>query len=167
MSGDWFEGVPVEMPERKPKSRKGCWIAVIVLAVMVLGCVLLIAGAALLVPVVVNQIQGVGDQANAFIMAIRDGDIDAAYTMLSSEARESLGSGNFREQMSGAGLADWTFDQFSIQNERGYVGGHADFPGGRESIALQLRLRDGVWQISGYDLGGNRQGGERPVSLMD
>lgn len=167
MSGDWFEGVPVEAPERKPKSRKGCGIAVIVVAVMALGCVLLIAGAALLVPVVVNQTQMMGDQANAFMLAIRDGDLDGAYVLLTDEARQTVTVGNFREQFGSGGLVDWSFDNFSITNDRAYVGGHADFPGGRVSIGLQLRSRDGVWQISGYDLGGNRQGGERPVSFGD
>jgi hypothetical protein len=167
MSGDWFAGVPVEEPERKPKSRKGCGVILILVAAAAVGCALLIVGVALLVPMVANQIQGLGDQANAFMTAIQDGDVDAAYGMLNSEARERIRSGSFREQMSGVGLVDWTFNQFSIQNERGHVGGEADFPNGRVSIALQLRLQDGVWQVSGYDLGGNRQGGERPVSFMD
>lgn len=137
---------------------------IVVIALIVIGlCGICTVAAAMLslnlVQFLVGSGQAVGDSANSFMVAIRDGEIEKAYEMLAPSLRDEVGLGSFREQFVNSGLKDWRFTQFSIQNDLGYVAGSAEDAEASHFAAFQLIYQDNQWVISGYNLGALGQAG--------
>jgi hypothetical protein len=97
------------------------------------------------------------------MVAVRDGNPDAAYDLLAPELRDEVGQGNFRERFTSSALTDWKFTNFSITNDQGYVGGSATVSGNSFGVEFQFASRDGKWVIIGYDLRQLGSAGVAPV----
>ncbi len=128
-------------------------ILVLVLVIGVGLCGLVVFGGTKLFSGLLNTAQGVGDSANAFMVALRDKKLDDAYAMLSSDLQEQQSKSNFKEALTGNSFKDWKFNHFSVKNERGYVEGTATDREGNHYVAFEMVNRDNKWAIIGYNLG--------------
>lgn len=134
--------------------KRGCVIAVILAAIGIIAlCALAAQGAGQLIGAVVNTTQAMGDTANTFMVAARDGKLDEAYDLLATEERESLSLGNFRETFSGDTITDWQFTSFQITNNIGTISGQATVNGRSVGVSFNLINRDNQWWITGYNVG--------------
>jgi hypothetical protein len=100
-----------------------------------------------------NNTQDLGNSANAFMVVLRDENLDDAYAMLASDLQQQESKANFREDFIGNSIKDWKFNHFSINNELGYVEGTATDNDGNHYVAFQLLNRNNKWTISGYKVG--------------
>ncbi|MCA0458342.1 MAG: hypothetical protein LCI00_30540 [Chloroflexi bacterium] len=114
--------------------------------VSVVGGILLFRG-------LLDRGREVGDRANVFMIALRDEKLDDAYTMFTPDLQELQSRGNFKEDFTGNSFSDWKFNNFSVQDDVGYVAGTAVDEEGSHFVAFQLEYRNGAWAISGYNMG--------------
>ncbi len=134
--------------------KRGCVIGVILAAIGIIAlCALVAQGTGQLIGAVVNTTQAMGDTANAFMVAVRDGKLDEAYTLLATEERESVSLGNFREDFSSDTITDWQFTSFQMTNNVGSVSGQATVNGRSVGVSFNLVNRDNRWWITGYNVG--------------
>lgn len=63
----------------------------------------------------------VGDRANAFMIALRDNNLNDAYAMLTPELQVAQSKVNFREAFTGNTINDWKFNNFSVKNDMGLL----------------------------------------------
>ncbi len=94
----------------------------------------------------------VGDSANAFMEALRNNKLDDAYAMFTPDLQEQESRSNFGESFTGNTLKDWSFNNFSIRDDLGYVAGRAADADGDHFVAFQLVYQNGGWAIDGYNL---------------
>lgn len=98
-------------------------------------------------PMVTNA----GDSANAFMVALRDKDYEAAY---------ELGTADFQNQVQHPENLivllqhprDWQFNSFSIKNAAGRVSGSVQLDdGSSRAISIFLQQERDGWKISGIN----------------
>ncbi len=138
--------------KRKRESGSGCRQATMIGLIMLLVCLGLAVLAGLGAVTVFNSLQTVGDSANGFLVALRDGETNQAFDMLEPSLANSLGRARFREEFANFGLTDWSFNSFNINNDRGSVSGTATIDGQTGAINVQLVNIAGRWLITGYQL---------------
>jgi hypothetical protein len=135
-----------ERAKRKSLSGKGCVVVVVFFAVFFTGVFACIF--ALISPMFAE----VGDVANAFMVAMRDKDHDAAY---------ELGTSEFQQQVEHPenltilldDPRDWRFNSFSVKNGYGTVRGNVQFDDGSSSyITFTLQQEQGSWKIFSVNL---------------
>lgn len=127
--------------------RAGCGFA----AVVVLGTLALIL---FLAWAFTSLLSPIGDRANAFMMALKARDYDAAYALLSDEAQSDMTAGEFAARMSDYATppTDWRFTNFSIRGAVGYVKGRVNIDGQEYNSTIDFVYDEAGWAISGFDL---------------
>jgi hypothetical protein len=95
--------------------------------------------------------------ARAEISAVKAGDIDAAYALLSSEYRQQVSRGSFEAFVTKhPGLrenTDSTFMSRSVQNDTAKLAGVLTHSGGAEPVIFELVKENGSWKISSLRVG--------------
>lgn len=93
----------------------------------------------------------VGDAANSFLVALRDADYEALYTLASPELQgimESPAGARSWANTLGSRPTDWNLNHFSVRNNGGSVQGTAQLADGRQvSVHIILGLYDGRWRV--------------------
>lgn len=128
-------------------------IALVVMVIIGLCGLVMAIGGVKLFSGLFNNTRDVGDSANAFMVALRDEQLEDAYAMLVSDLQQQKSKVNFREDFTGNSIKDWKFTHFSINDALGYVEGTATDNDGHHYVAFQLLNRNHKWTISGYKVG--------------
>lgn len=145
---DWLDDeVKRKMKRRKwSDPRRGCAAASIV--VFVLGVLLLFG--VIFVPLIgwsFNSLQGMGDTANEFMLALRDGDYNAAFALMSDSFQQEVGHSENLVARLGGRPQDWSFNSFNSTNNFGTISGTAQLEGNSRGIVINL-INDGSgWRI--------------------
>lgn len=128
-------------------------IGLVLLVVFSLCAVVSVVGGVALFRSLLDRGREVGDRANTFMLAVRDEKLDDAYALFTPELQELQSRSNFKEDFTGNSISDWKFNNFSVQDDVGYVAGTAADDEGSHFVAFQLEYRSGAWGISGYNMG--------------
>lgn len=128
-------------------------VGLVLLVVFGLCGLATVVGGVVLFRSLLDRGREVGDRANTFMLALRDEKLDDAYGLFTPELQELQSRSNFKEDFTGNSISDWTFNNFSVQNDVGYVAGTAEDEEGSHFVAFQLEYRSGTWGISGYNMG--------------
>jgi hypothetical protein len=134
------------MGKRKRGSRRlGCVaiLLVVISSVVALGLVIQWAFSAT---------SAVGDAANAFMVALRENDPDAAFALMSESLQDEIGNAeNIYAALNGRTPQDWQFNSFSVRNNVGTVTGSVTFTDGSERVVrIRLDTYEGQWWVSGF-----------------
>lgn len=123
------------------------------------------AGFFLLIRGAITGTQEMGDKANAFMLAIRDDELEKAYDLLAPQSKELISLANFREQFTNSPLSDWHFNSFNIADALGYIQGSSTANGNTYFTEFGMLYSNNQWMINGYNLGELGRGGENIVQI--
>jgi hypothetical protein len=125
--------------------RRGC-------LVLLIGVVLSVGAFGWLIQWAFNATQQVGDRANAFMVALRDDNAEAAFALLSDSFQRDVETAeNLYAALEGRTPQDWQFNSFSVRNNVGYVTGSVTFTDGSERVVrIRLDTYEGDWWVSGF-----------------
>ncbi|MGB1287202.1 MAG: hypothetical protein ACPG7F_11755 [Aggregatilineales bacterium] len=95
----------------------------------------------------INELSAIGDPANEFMLALRDGDFDMAFAMASPTTQSEWQSPSYLQEFVDR-PEDWTFNNFSVQNDTGQVSGTVQFADETSTAIMILLRNEGGWQIT-------------------
>jgi hypothetical protein len=96
--------------------------------------------------------QDVAKAGDDFMLAIQGNRLEDAYAMLGDEALEDVDLELFSSTFADSELTSWSFSNRSVDNNRGELGGTAQFGETTYNVSLVLEKLDDRWLIIGYDL---------------
>lgn len=145
---DWMDDeVQRKMKRREKTTRPGCVvIGLIVLAVVItpLICV------GVFVPLIswaVNSLQGMGDTANEFMLALRDAQYEDAFALMSDSYQQEVGHPENLVGRLGGSPQDWQFNSFDSTNNFGTINGTVQVDGVSRGIILNLIYDGSAWRV--------------------
>lgn len=99
----------------------------------------------------INAARGLGDDANAYMLALRNEDYETVFNLLTSDTQARLeNAGGLRIELLEYHdrPLDWHFNSFQLENNTGEVGGtfiSEDFPDA--NLRLTLRQGEEGWRV--------------------
>ncbi len=99
-----------------------------------------------------NDIKGAGDVGKAFMAALKDGDNQASWNLVTSDIKDEIG--NYDNWV--AFTAPRQFESFSlnstnIENDQATLEGEATLTGDTYKVTLILYKSGDTWQVAGVD----------------
>lgn len=99
-----------------------------------------------------NDIKGAGDVGKAFMAALKDGDNQASWNLVTSDIKDEIG--NYDNWV--AFTAPRQFESFSlnstnIENDQATLEGEATLAGDTYKVTLILYKSGDTWQVAGVD----------------
>jgi len=97
---------------------------------------------------------GVGDAnktANDFMTALKGGDYEAAYGMLSPTLQQEIGDAEGLQAAVPGTMSEWSFTSFNVENNTATVQGTGQGPDGLYEVGVVLENADGKWWVTGYE----------------
>jgi hypothetical protein len=96
--------------------------------------------------------QDVAKAGDDFMLAIQENRLEDAFAMLGDEALEDVDLDAFSSTFGDSELTSWSFNNRSVDNNRGELSGTAQFGETTYNVSLVLEKTDNRWLIIGYDL---------------
>jgi hypothetical protein len=99
---------------------------------------------------------GVADAGNAFMTALQNNDMDAAYAMFTPALQEEVGTEQLSEMFTanvfeGDALESWSFTSRNVNNNVGDVSGTATVGDRTFIVALEfIKSSEGVWLLNAF-----------------
>jgi len=116
----------------------------IVLAVISIAAILLTACN------VVSDLSDLSKAGNDFMTALRDGNHDASYNMLTADLQQEIGGKDGWVQFAAArNFESWKFNSTNFENDQGSIDGTAVFQGDTYNVTLVYQKVDSVWKLAG------------------
>ena len=133
----------------------------IVVAVLVIGCVVC-AGAAFALTggailTVFNAVKPITDASEGFMNALKTGNYDTAYALLSSDVQTEVG-GNADGlkkliEANNTQPVSWSFTNANVTNDRADFSGSVTFTGNRTGTGSLVLMKSGdAWKVAGFNL---------------
>ena len=100
---------------------------------------------------------GVADAGNAFMTALQNNDMDAAYAMFTPALKEEVSPEQFSEMFAanvfeGDSLESWSFNSRNVNNNVGDVSGTATVGARTFIVALAfIKSTEGEWLLNAFD----------------
>ena len=100
---------------------------------------------------------GVADAGNAFMTALQNNDMDAAYALFTPALKEEVSTEQLNEMFAsnvfeGDSLDSWSFNSRNIENNIGQVSGTATVGARTFIVALAfIKSSEGEWLINAFD----------------
>lgn len=144
---------PQAPPPTAPPKRSMRNILLIVAGVallLIVGCVVLFGS---VIAAAFNATQPVADAGERFMSAMRDGDFEGAYNMMTPALQTEFGTlEDFSGRVEGSRPTTWTFTSRNIENNVGKLSGTATFEDSAQgNFGLVLDKVGNDWKVSGID----------------
>lgn len=123
------------------------WTYVSVALGVVVGCGVFFA---LVLRDAYNTTLPVAEAGEAFMVALQEQNLEAAYEMMAPAFRNRLTYANFEATFGGVTITDWTFNSRSIWNEVGELAGTATVDAVLFDVDLALIDNGTGWQLIDY-----------------
>lgn len=123
---------------------RGC--AVLLIGAIILGCAALI----FVIQWAGQSLTSLGDQANAFMLAIREDRMEDAYDQLTDDLQARISLSAFRENLVSRGIEDCRFMSFDVNNNNGLVQGTLTSRDGTNDLRLSLIYEAERWRVTGF-----------------
>jgi len=97
---------------------------------------------------------GVGDAnktADDFMTALQGGNYEAAYGLLTPALQQELGDAEGLQAAIPGTMSEWSFTDFSIENNTAAIQGTGQGPDGTYLLGVVLENADGEWRVAGYE----------------
>ena len=101
---------------------------------------------------VINDVATVGQLGNDFMTALKEGDGEGSWTMLTQDVQDEIGDPTaWQEFVDRESFSDWKFTNTQVENNVGQIDGEATFEGDTYTLLLIFDKVDGNWLISGIN----------------
>jgi hypothetical protein len=120
-------------------------MAVILLCSIVLVMTLSACGA-------VKDLSAVNDAGDAFMTALRDGDVVTSWNMLTTEVQTEIGDiASWQDFVIPRNFSEWKFSNTQVENDVAQLDGEATLGADSYSIVLVFQKVDDYWLLSGIN----------------
>lgn len=120
-------------------------MAVILLCSIVLVMTLSACGA-------VKDLSAVNDAGDAFMTALRDGDVVTSWNMLTTEVQTEIGDiASWQDFVIPRNFSEWKFSNTQVENDVAQLDGEATLGAESYSVVLVFQKVDDYWLLSGIN----------------
>ena len=120
-------------------------MAVILLCSIVLVMTLSACGA-------VKDLSAVNDAGDAFMTALRDGDVVTSWNMLTTEVQTEIGDiASWQDFVIPRNFSEWKFSNTQVENNVAQLDGEATLGADSYSVVLVFQKVDDYWLLSGIN----------------
>lgn len=99
-----------------------------------------------------GAIKGVSDVGESFMVALRDGDFDTSWELLTTDLQTEIGDkATWTESFSLYNFSDWSFSNTQIENDVAQMDGEATLGQDTFTVVLVFDKVGEAWLVSGIN----------------
>lgn len=99
-----------------------------------------------------NDIKGTGDVGKEFMAALKSGDNQASWNMVTSDIKDEIGNyDNWVAFTAPRQFENFTLNSTNIENDKATLEGEATLAGDTYKVTLILYKSGDTWQVAGLD----------------
>jgi hypothetical protein len=99
-----------------------------------------------------NDIKGAGDVGKSFMAALKDGDNQASWNLVTSDIKDEIGGyDNWVAFATPRQFESFTLNSTNIENDQATLEGEATLGGDTYKVTLILYKSGDTWQVAGVD----------------
>jgi len=99
-----------------------------------------------------NDIKGAGDVGKEFMAALKSGDNQASWNMVTSDIKDEIGNyDNWVAFTAPRQFENFTLNSTNIENDKATLEGEATLAGDTYKVTLILYKSGDTWQVAGLD----------------
>lgn len=101
----------------------------------------------------IKDVSIVNDLGKSFMTALRDGDAESSWTMLTTAVQDEIGSQEaWQEFVAPRNFSEWSFSNTQVNNNVGQMDGEATLGTDTYTITLVFDKANDAWLVSGINI---------------